>query len=79
MSQVLGGLGCWISPFYGPFPLGMDFETYEPFIYLIFNFILGCGKPWILNQQIWGHTCISVSPSQCHTTNSPHSFSFIGH
>jgi hypothetical protein len=22
------------------------------------NFFLGCGKPWILNQWIWGHDCI---------------------
>jgi hypothetical protein len=30
-------LGCWISPCYGPFSLGGCFETYEPFIYLIFK------------------------------------------
>jgi uncharacterized OsmC-like protein len=35
MSQVLG---CWISPCYGPFSLGGRFETYEPFISLIFKF-----------------------------------------
>jgi hypothetical protein len=31
-------LGCWISPCYGLFSLGARFETYEPFISLIFNF-----------------------------------------
>jgi hypothetical protein len=31
-------LGCWISPCYGPFSLGVRFESHEPFIYLIFNF-----------------------------------------
>jgi hypothetical protein len=27
--------------------LGASFETDEPFIYLIFHFSLGRGKPWI--------------------------------
>jgi uncharacterized membrane protein SpoIIM required for sporulation len=27
-----------ISPFYGPFSLGMRLETYEPFVSLIFHF-----------------------------------------
>jgi hypothetical protein len=31
-------LGCWISPCYGPFSLGASFETYVPFISLIFIF-----------------------------------------
>jgi hypothetical protein len=31
-------LGCWISPCYGPFSLGGLFESYQPFISLIFNF-----------------------------------------
>jgi hypothetical protein len=26
------------------------FETYEPFIYLIFNFFSGCGKPQIIEN-----------------------------
>jgi hypothetical protein len=30
-------LGCWILPYYGPFSLGGRFETYQPFIYLIFT------------------------------------------
>jgi hypothetical protein len=34
-------LGCWISPCYGPFSLGARFETYEPFISLIFTFFFG--------------------------------------
>jgi hypothetical protein len=43
----LARLGCWISPFYGPFSLGARFETYEPFVSLIFQFFSGRGKPWI--------------------------------
>jgi hypothetical protein len=54
-------LGCWISPCYDPFSLGAGFETYEPFISLIFKSFLGHSKPWILNQQIWGHDCIHTS------------------
>jgi hypothetical protein len=34
-------LGCWISPHYRPFSLGRRFETYEPFIPLIFQFYFG--------------------------------------
>jgi hypothetical protein len=36
-----------MSPYYGPFLLGARFETYEPFIYLIFNFFSGRGKSLI--------------------------------
>jgi hypothetical protein len=35
MSQVLGAFGLLISSCYGPFLLGVCFETYEPFISLI--------------------------------------------
>jgi hypothetical protein len=38
-------LGCWISPCYGPFSHEARFETYEPFISLIFKFIPSRGKP----------------------------------
>jgi hypothetical protein len=31
-------LGCWISPYYGPFSLGGRFEIYESFISSILNF-----------------------------------------
>jgi hypothetical protein len=31
-------LGCWLSPCYGPFSVGASFETYKPFISLIFLF-----------------------------------------
>jgi hypothetical protein len=56
-------LGCWISPWYGPFSLGAHFETYEPFISLIFKFFLGHGKPWITENAVTEsmdtvHTCI---------------------
>jgi hypothetical protein len=37
-------LGCWISPFYGPFLFGACFETYKPFISLILQFFLGRSK-----------------------------------
>jgi hypothetical protein len=37
-------LGCWISLCLGPFSLGASFETYEPFISLIFHFFSGPGK-----------------------------------
>jgi hypothetical protein len=40
-------LGCWISPCYGPFSLGTRFETYEPFISLIFQIVSGCSAPQI--------------------------------
>jgi hypothetical protein len=40
-------MGCWISPGYGPFSLGARFETYEPFISLIFNFVGGHVEPRI--------------------------------
>jgi hypothetical protein len=62
MSQVLARLGCWISPCYTPFSLGARFETYEPFIYLIFNFfraavnrgywISGYGGTTVYNELI---------------------------
>jgi hypothetical protein len=40
------------------FLLGAHFETYEILISLIFQFLGGHGKPWILNQWIWGHNCM---------------------
>jgi hypothetical protein len=43
-------LGCWISPRYGQFSLGAHFETYEPFIPLIFTFFSGRGKPQIIES-----------------------------
>jgi hypothetical protein len=63
MSQVLDALCCWISPCYGPFSLGTHFETCELFISVIFSLFVWVGgegyKQQILNQQIWGHDCIS--------------------
>jgi hypothetical protein len=38
MSQVLGTLGLLDFTCYGPFSSGGLFETYEPFISLIFSF-----------------------------------------
>jgi hypothetical protein len=40
-------MGCWISPGYSPFSLGVRFETYEPFISLIFKLFSGHSKPQI--------------------------------
>ena len=46
-------LGCWVSPCYGPFPLGARLETYERFISSVFKFLFsGGGKP-----RIRGHDC----------------------
>jgi hypothetical protein len=50
-------LGCWILPCYGQFSLGGLFETYEPFISLLFNFFSGRCERRILNQCIRGHDC----------------------
>jgi len=47
MSQVLGAFGL-LDFTNGPFSLGARFETYEPFISLIFQFFFsGGGKPRI--------------------------------
>jgi hypothetical protein len=40
-------LGCWISPCYGLFSLGVHLETYEPFISLIFQFFSDHSEPQI--------------------------------
>ena len=61
MSQVLGVLGCWISPCNGPFSLEARFETYEPFISLIFHIFSDSGKPRILNPRIWRSACTVFS------------------
>ena len=52
-------MGCWISPCHGPVSLGEGFETYKPFISLVFQFFFsGRGKPRVLNQPVRGHDCI---------------------
>jgi hypothetical protein len=57
-------LGSWISPCYGPFSLGGRFETFEPFICLIFPISFSSrGEPRILNQLIRGHTCTILCPT----------------
>jgi hypothetical protein len=64
-------LGCWISPWYGPFLLCTPFETYEPFISLIFNFfflsvvksgywISGYGGTTVFLYQHFMRTCWSL-------------------
>jgi hypothetical protein len=46
MSQVLGAFGLLdFTPCYIPFSFGAHFETYEPFISLVFQFFSGGGKP----------------------------------
>jgi hypothetical protein len=54
-------LGWWISPCYGPFSLGGRFETYEPLIYLIFQFFFRAA----VNRRYWiseygGHAYVYV-------------------
>jgi hypothetical protein len=51
MNQVLGAFGLLDSPCYGPFLLGGRFETYEPFICLMFKFFSGCNKPRITETE----------------------------
>jgi hypothetical protein len=46
--------GLLISPCYGPFLLGVHFETYETFISLIFKFFSGHSKPWITENADTG-------------------------
>jgi hypothetical protein len=41
MSPVLGAFGLPDFTMLGPFSLGARFETYEPLIYLIFQFFSG--------------------------------------
>jgi hypothetical protein len=55
-------LSCWISPSYGPFSLGAHFKTYEPFIYLIFNFFSGRYKQWIWGIRLHSFT-LHFSPA----------------
>jgi hypothetical protein len=47
MSQVLGASGLLDFTMFGPFSLGTRFP-YKPFIYLIFKFFSGHGKPWLI-------------------------------
>ena len=47
MSQVLGAFGLLDFNMLRPIRLGARFETYEPFISLIFQFFRGRGKPRI--------------------------------
>jgi hypothetical protein len=61
MSQVLGAFGLLDLPCYGPFSLGARFETYEPFISLVFPiFFSDRGKPRILSKWIRGHDCTTL-------------------
>jgi hypothetical protein len=43
MSQVLGAFGLLNFTMLDPFSLGESFETYEPFISLVFNLFSGLG------------------------------------
>jgi hypothetical protein len=44
-------VGCWISPCYSLFSLGICFETYEPFVSLISKSFSGCGKSQITETK----------------------------
>jgi hypothetical protein len=72
MCQVLGAFGLLDFTCYCPFSLGGRFEKFEPFIYLIFKFFSGRGKPRILSQCIRGHDCTLVLTStfNCLTTTN---------
>jgi hypothetical protein len=58
MSQILGAFGLLELTVAGLFSLGGRFETYEPFVSIIFKLLGGSGKPRVLNQWIRGHDCI---------------------
>jgi hypothetical protein len=58
MSRVLGAFGLLDFTFYGPFSLGGSFETYEPFISLIFEFFSGRGNSRLLNQWMREQACM---------------------
>ena len=64
MIKYCAHLGCWISPCYGPFSLGARFETYEPFISLIFQIVSGRDKQLRLNPRIRRFACIWKQPYQ---------------
>jgi hypothetical protein len=64
-------LGCWISPCHGPFSLGTQFETYELFISLIFQFFSGRGKLRITETTDMG-ACLYITfgrDSTCSCSN----------
>jgi hypothetical protein len=63
MSQVMGVYGLMYFTIVRPFSLGERFQTYEPFIALIFHFFSGRGKPRILDQWIWGHDSTTKATS----------------
>jgi hypothetical protein len=50
ISQVLGAFGMLDFTILRPVLACYAFETYEPFISLIFQFFSGRGKPRVLNQ-----------------------------
>jgi hypothetical protein len=56
-SEVLGAFGLLDVTMLRPVLAWRRFETYETFIYLIFQFFPGRGELRILNQGIWGHAC----------------------
>jgi hypothetical protein len=60
MSQVLGAFGLldFTTSRYGPFPLGARFETYDPFISLIFQifFRAAVGGPPVFVNCDWVDT-----------------------
>jgi hypothetical protein len=55
MCQVLGPFVLLDFTMCGPFSFGERFETYEPFISIIFSVLSGRGKLTILNQYIREH------------------------
>jgi hypothetical protein len=47
----MGAIVLLISPSYGPFSLGARFETYEPYISLVFKFFSERSKPLITENK----------------------------
>jgi len=64
MSQALGAFGLLDFTMLRPISLGARFETYEPFIYLIFQIFSGRGKALRLNSRIRGSAFIWKQPYQ---------------
>ena len=57
---------------YGPFSLGARFETYEPFLYLIFQIFSGCGKPRMTETADTGIRARAHAHTHTHTYARTH-------
>jgi hypothetical protein len=71
MSQVLGAFGQLDFTCYGPFSLGARFETYEPYISLIFKFLGGRSKPQIIETVDTGAQLYFLPVQEMESTPGP--------